>query len=109
MNRLLGQQCREITSGTPPLGTVEIAALLQMTPGWTHTGGVIARTFNFNNYHETIAFVNAVAAVAQRENHHPEMTVGYRQCRVAFNTHSIGGISINDFICAAKLDALVSN
>lgn len=109
MNGLLEKKCRDIASGTPPLGAIEIEALLKMTPGWAHSGGVITKTFNFNNYHETIAFVNAVAGVVHAENHHPEMTVGYGQCRVAFNTHSIGGISINDFICAAKLGALVSN
>ena len=108
MNTLLAQKCRDLPAGTPPLTDAEITALLQLTPGWTHSGGAIHKTFRFDNYYQTIAFVNGTALIAHREDHHPDMTVGYNQCRVAFNTHSIGGISMNDFICAAKLEALVS-
>ena len=68
--------------------------------------GVIAKTWSFPNYHETLAFVNAVAWIAHRQDHHPDMTVSYGRCRVEFSTHSIGGISENDLICAAKIEAL---
>ena len=108
MNDLLAQRCRDLPAGTPPLTDAEISALLQVTPGWTHAGGVIQKTYRFGNYYQTMAFVNGVALLAHRENHHPDMAVSYNQGRVAFNTHSIGGISMNDFICAAKLEALVS-
>jgi 4a-hydroxytetrahydrobiopterin dehydratase len=105
---LLAQKCRDLPPGTPPLTEAQIAVLLPATPGWTHEGGIIGKTFSFTNYYQTMAFVNGVALIAHREDHHPEMTVSYNRCRVAFNTHSIGGISMNDFICAAKLEALAS-
>jgi len=66
----------------------------------------IRRTFAFENYYVSMAFVNAVAWIAHGEDHHPDMTVGYNKVTVAFQTHSVGGLSENDFICAAKIDAL---
>ena len=66
----------------------------------------IERTFTFADFHATMAFVNAVAWMAHREDHHPDLTVGYNRCRVEYSTHAIGGLSENDFICAAKVDAL---
>jgi len=108
VSNLLTQKCRDLPADTPPLGAAEIAALLRMTPGWTHADGVISKTYGFKHYYETMAFVNGVALIAHREDHHPDMVVSYNRCRVAYNTHSIGGISMNDFICAAKLEALAS-
>jgi 4a-hydroxytetrahydrobiopterin dehydratase len=70
--------------------------------------GAIEKTFAFKNYYETIAFVNALAWICHTQDHHPELAVSYNRCVVRFNTHSVGGISINDFICAAKTDALVA-
>lgn len=105
---LLAQKCRDLPVGTAPLSDGEIASLLQTLPGWEHEGGAIAKSYRFGNYYETMVFVNAVALVAHHEDHHPDMVVGYNRCRVAFNTHSIGGISMNDFICAAKLEAMAS-
>ncbi len=67
----------------------------------------IVRIFKFKNYYQTIAFVNAVAWIAHSEDHHPDLEVGYNRCIVHFSTHSVGGLSNNDFICAAKLDALI--
>ena len=64
----------------------------------------ISRTFKFKNYYDTMAFVNVVAMVANQQDHHPEMTVTYNTCRVEFSTHSVDGLSMNDFICAAKVD-----
>ncbi len=77
-----------------------------VVPGWRHEGAFLKRGFRFAGYSATIAFVNAVAALADAEDHHPELHVTYDRCEVAFNTHSVGGISENDFICAAKVDAL---
>ena len=68
--------------------------------------GVITKTYEFKNYYQTMAFVNAAAWISHREDHHPDMTVGYNKCRVDYSTHAINGLSENDFICAAKLDAL---
>ena len=66
----------------------------------------IRKTFAFANYYETMAFVNAVAFIAHREDHHPELAVGYNKVTAVFSTHSVPGLSVNDFICAAKVDAL---
>lgn len=68
----------------------------------------ISRTFKFKNYYETMAFVNALAWIAHREDHHPDIEVGYKTCRVRYSTHSVGGLSENDLICAAKLNDLVA-
>ncbi|HEX9570643.1 MAG TPA: 4a-hydroxytetrahydrobiopterin dehydratase [Burkholderiales bacterium] len=106
MTTLAGKKCRPLPAGTPALTRARIDALLAEVPGWAFDGKVIAKSWSFKNYHETMAFVNAVAWVAHREDHHPDMSVGYNRCRVEFSTHSIGGISENDFICAAEIEAL---
>ena len=104
VDQLREERCRPLSSGAMP--DAEVAEQLGVLPGWSEQGGAIARTFRFPGYHETIAFVNAVAWVAITEDHHPDLAVGYDRCEVRFSTHSVGGISINDFICAAKVDAL---
>jgi 4a-hydroxytetrahydrobiopterin dehydratase len=83
-------------------------ALLRAVPGWelNAAGSEISRAFKFGNYHETLAFVNAIAAIIHREDHHPDLEVGYNRCRVRFSTHSVQGLSENDFICAARINAL---
>ena len=68
----------------------------------------IRRLFEFSNFHETMAFVNALAWIAHREDHHPDLEVGYRRCLVRYRTHAIGGLSENDFICAAKVERLTA-
>jgi 4a-hydroxytetrahydrobiopterin dehydratase len=70
-------------------------------------GLMIQRNFRFKNYYQTIAFVNALAWVAHHQDHHPDLEVGYNRCVVHYSTHSAGGLSENDFICAARIDALV--
>lgn len=82
----------------------EVRAQLQVLPEWRLERGAIARVFRFANYYETMAFVNALAYIAHAEDHHPELAVAYDRCEVRFNTHSVAGISENDFICAAKAD-----
>lgn len=86
----------------------EIAAELPILNEWAFVDDRLSRTYSFRNYHQTIAFVHAVADVIHAEDHHPELVVTYNRCIVKFNTHSVnqgqGGISINDFICAAKID-----
>ena len=93
--------------GQPALKVAEVEGHLVHAPGWQRVGDTIERSFSFTDYHHTMAFVNAVAWVAHVEDHHPDLLVSYNRCTVRFNTHSVGGISINDFICAAKLDALL--
>ncbi|WP_222564360.1 4a-hydroxytetrahydrobiopterin dehydratase [Novilysobacter antarcticus] len=75
---------------------------------WTvaEEGRALTRTFKFDDYYRTIAFVNALAFIANREDHHPDLGVHYDRCEVRFSTHDVGGLSENDFICAAKTDAL---
>jgi len=90
------------------MGDAEIRSHLAEVNGWQLHQGSIEKTFSFKNYHETIAFVNALAWVCHTEDHHPDLSVSYNRCVVRFNTHSVGGISINDFICAAKVNALLA-
>jgi 4a-hydroxytetrahydrobiopterin dehydratase len=71
-------------------------------------GTIISKTYKFKNYYETMAFVNATAWISHREDHHPDLAVGWGQCTVSYTTHAIGGLSENDFICAAKIDALLA-
>lgn len=82
---------------------VQLSAL----PAWRHADGALRRRYTFANYYETLAFVNALAWIAHQTDHHPELVVGYDRVDVAFDTHSAGGISLNDFICAARTDALL--
>jgi 4a-hydroxytetrahydrobiopterin dehydratase len=84
------------------------AEMLARLHDWSldEAGKEISRSFAFKNYYETMAFVNALAWIAHREDHHPDLQVGYNRVLVRFSTHSIGGLSENDFICAAKIDAL---
>ncbi|MCU0941398.1 MAG: 4a-hydroxytetrahydrobiopterin dehydratase [Hydrogenophaga sp.] len=78
----------------------------QAPDGWKLIDGAIERTFRFANFHETMAFVNAVAWIAHREDHHPDVAFGYNRCSVRFNTHDVNGISVSDFHCAAAVNAL---
>ena len=103
---LARSKCKPCEGGVSPLTDVEVANLMKQLQGWEHAGGVIAKTYAFTNYYQTMAFVNATAWVSHREDHHPDIAVGYNQCRVTYVTHAIKGLSQNDFICAAKLDAL---
>ena len=99
-------KCQPCERGAAPLTANEIAMLLKQLKGWAHENGVIAKRYEFKNHYQTMAFVNAAAWISHREDHHPDITVGYNHCRVTYVTHAINGLSENDFICAAKLDAL---
>lgn len=90
------------------LTDTDIQKYLASLNGWAQVGKEIRKSFSFKNYHETMAFVNASAWVSHREDHHPDMSVHYNKCVVAYSTHDAGGITLNDVICAAKLDALLS-
>lgn len=103
---LATKQCKPCEGGMPPLTSGEIATLLPQLAGWQLLDQRIGKTYDFKNYYQTMAFVNAVAWVSHREDHHPDIAVGYNQCRVEYTTHALNGLSENDFICAAKVDAL---
>lgn len=103
---LTSKQCKPCEGGVPPLSADEVSVLLQQIAGWQLHAKQITKTYAFKNYYQTMAFVNAVAWVSHREDHHPDMAVGYNQCSVTYTTHAIDGLSENDFICAAKIDKL---
>ena len=107
MHPLALQHCQPL-EGQPALTATEVATHLALALGWQATTGAIERSYNFADYHRTMAFVNAVAWIAHAEDHHPDLQVSFNRCTVRFNTHSVGGLSINDFICAAKVDALLT-
>ena len=106
---LAARHCKPCEGGMPPLGRDEAERFLLNLAGWEHADGAISKRFEFKNYYRTMAFVNAVAWIAHSEEHHPDLEVSYRSCRVRYTTHAIGGLSENDFICAAKVDALISD
>ena len=106
-NELLQKKARHLETA---LTDAEIKVHLAAVDNWALQDGKIAKTFVFKNYYETLAFVNAIAWIIHADDHHPELTVTYNRCVVKFDTHSVnsgrGGISENDFICAAKVDAV---
>lgn len=103
--QLLARRCAT-NPGDRAYTATEIEAQLPEVPGWSYANGALERGFTFSNYYDTIAFVNALAWVIHREDHHPELDVSYNRCVVRWNTHSADGITDNDFICAAKTDAV---
>lgn len=109
MTLLREKYCKSYPKGDPPLSMEQANQLLQQLHEWSmdQKEQIIQRTFKFKNYYETMAFVNAVAWIANREDHHPDMEVGYNRCLIRYSTHSVGGLSENDFICAAKIDNLL--
>ena len=100
---LAAMHCR---AGAPRLAADELAAHVATLPGWTNPDGRIVKEYAFANYHETMAFVNALAWIAHREDHHPDLEVHYSRCVVTFATHDAGGVTLNDVICAAKTERL---
>jgi 4a-hydroxytetrahydrobiopterin dehydratase len=106
---LRSKKCVPCEAGTPRVRDEQARQLLSQLQGWTIDAEEtsIHRAFKFRNYFETMAFVNAVAWIAHGEDHHPDMEVSWGQCTVRWSTHSNHGLSENDFICAAKVDALL--
>jgi len=105
MSELKDRRCTPLEGGQP-MDAADIESHLRRVSGWAAADGAIEKTWRFDDFHRTMAFVNALAWVAHQQDHHPDLQVGYNRCVVRFSTHSVGGISINDFICAARLDAL---
>ncbi len=106
MPELSQQQCQRDAS---LLDDSEIDALMQELHGdWRleDNNRAITRRFRFDNYYQTVAFINAAVQIAHKQDHHPDISFGYNQCVVRYSTHSVGGLSLNDFICAAKIDLI---
>lgn len=106
MSELLQQHCISPKEGLQRLDADGIEAYLKQVDGWQLDKDTIQQEFRFKDFYETIAFVNAVAWIANREDHHPDLEVGYNRCLVRYTTHAVDGLSQNDFICAARIDAL---
>lgn len=109
MSDLRERHCKPCEGGVAPLSPQQARQLLtQLAPGWQLAPDAksIRREFGFKNFYHTMSFVNAIAHIANTEDHHPDLEVGYNYCRVRFNTHAIDGLSENDFICAARVDGL---
>jgi 4a-hydroxytetrahydrobiopterin dehydratase len=109
LTELAQRRCEPCEGGVAPLTRAAAdELLLRLDPAWTldeHSSS-LRREFTFRDFYRTMSFVNAVAHVANIEDHHPDLEVGYNVCRVRFTTHAIRGLSENDFICAAKVDQI---
>jgi 4a-hydroxytetrahydrobiopterin dehydratase len=109
MSDLAARRCKPCEGGVPPLTPEQAAGLLgQVSSAWVLTDEArgIRREFAFRDFYRTMSFVNALAHIANIEDHHPDLEVGYNYCRVTFTTHAIRGLSENDFVCAAKVDLI---
>ena len=109
MTDFSARSCSPIKAGTPPLGRAAAdEMLLKLDGAWAlgPDAASLVREFRFRDFFHTMSFVNAVAHLANVDDHHPDLEVGYNYCRVRFSTHSVGGLSENDFICAAKVDLI---
>ncbi len=103
------KKCAPCEGGVKPLTPARVKILAkQLHRDWkiAKDSKSLTRSFKFKDFYRTMSFVNAVAYIANSEDHHPDLQVGYDHCEVTYSTHSIGGLSVNDFICAAKLDRL---
>ena len=98
------KKCAPHKKGDRPLAAGLIKGYLSQLSDWKLSGKEIVKTFEFKNFYETINFVNALAFIANREDHHPDLEVGYKTCKVRYSSHDVGGLSENDFICATKID-----
>jgi 4a-hydroxytetrahydrobiopterin dehydratase len=106
---LAQKKCKPCEGGVAPLTRAAAESLLpQLDTAWRLAADALSlrREFAFKDFYRTMSFVNAVAHVANIEDHHPDLEIGYNYCRIVFTTHSIKGLSENDFICAAKIDLI---
>jgi 4a-hydroxytetrahydrobiopterin dehydratase len=103
--------CRPLKGAEHKIAATEVKLLLKQLPGWKliDKGEAIEKTYTFKNYYRTLAFVNALAWIAHGEDHHPDLGVHYNKAVVRYSTHDVGGLSMNDFICAAKVERLVAD
>jgi len=109
VKELTDKKCVPCEGGVAPLTPAQAKRLRkQLHPDWkiAKDSKSLRRSLKFKDFYRTMGFVNALAYIANIEDHHPDLELGYNYCHVTFATHSIGGLSENDFICAAKLDML---
>lgn len=106
--KLTEQTTKPITRGTIPLSQKEAAEFLRDIPLWSLGIGAVAREFHFKDFHEAMEFVNRVALLANEQDHHPDIFISYNKVQLTLSTHKIGGLSMNDFIVAAKIDQVAA-
>jgi 4a-hydroxytetrahydrobiopterin dehydratase len=109
MNELTNKRCQPCEGGVIPLDRAAAEQLMQkLSTDWqlSDDNTSIKRAYSFKNFYRTMSFVNAIAHIANNEDHHPDLEVGYNYCRITYSTHAIEGLSENDFICAAKIDRI---
>lgn len=104
--KLAEQATKQITKGAAPLSRREAGDLMRDIPQWSLTETSITRDFHLKDFHEAMDFVNGVAVIANEADHHPDFFISYNKVRLTLSTHKIGGLSMNDFIVAAKIDLL---
>ncbi|MFU8877327.1 MAG: 4a-hydroxytetrahydrobiopterin dehydratase [Wenzhouxiangellaceae bacterium] len=109
--QLQEKKCTPCEGGMSPLDRAQAEDFLKQVPGWqlSDDGKRISRRFEFKGFYKTMAFINAMAWIANQQGHHPDFEGGYNFCLVNFSTHAIDGLSENDFICAARLNALLDD
>lgn len=107
-DELITTHCVPRKGAADALGAATIDELAALLPDWRIEDNELRRAFRFRDFHQTMGFVNAVAWMANREDHHPDLEVGYNYCRMRWSTHDVGGLSLNDFLCAAKVDVLTA-
>jgi 4a-hydroxytetrahydrobiopterin dehydratase len=109
-DELRTQRCQPLKGREHQLSAARAQELLDAIDGWEFgpEHGDIRKQFGFPDFLHALAFVNALGFIAENENHHPDVELGWGRCLVKFNTHDVGGLSLNDFICAAKADALIA-
>ena len=110
MTGLADQTCTPCAEGTPPMGEEAVRAELTTLPGWVLAGdgGAIFRRIEVKGFARAVQLANVAAWLGERQGHHPDVRFGWGYCEVAFTTHAAGGITRNDLICAARLDALLA-
>ncbi|HET6806064.1 MAG TPA: 4a-hydroxytetrahydrobiopterin dehydratase [Frateuria sp.] len=109
-NDLSHQHCQPRKGKEHAIAPDQAQELLAQLPGWrlTNDGKAIVKGFRFEDFHRTLGFINAVGFMANREDHHPDLEAGYGHCQVLWSTHDVGGLSLNDFVCAARVEALLA-
>ena len=109
MEKLLEKRCKPCEGGVDPLSRDRVNRYLEQAPGWHLSSDQksIERKFEFKGFFRTMSFINALAWIANQQDHHPDFSAGYNYCLVKFTTHAIDGLSENDFICASRVNALV--
>lgn len=107
LEQLAAMRCRPVEGDGGSISSERAAMLLGLLPGWALDGGAIGKRFDFANHYEAMAFANAVAWISHRQDHHPDMEVGFKTVSLRYSTHSVRGLSDNDFICAARVEMLM--